>query len=80
MAITLSPATQQLLEQRVKKGEYSADEVVHAALSALDELEANGVDDAMLDALDRAEDQVEHGEVHDWTAVRDQVRARFLDQ
>lgn len=31
-----------------------------------------------LDAIDRAEDQIERGEVRDWNDVRDNVRSRFL--
>ena len=76
MAITLSPATQRLLEEKLKTGGYgSADEVVQAALDALSEREAHGLDEQTLDALDRAEDQVESGDVHDWTDVRDKVRS-----
>lgn len=81
MAISLSPETQRLLEAKVKSGAYrSADDVVHAALSALEELESTGLDDEALDAIDRAEDQVESGQVHDWKDVREQVRAKFLGE
>ena len=79
MEIALSPQTQHLLEEKLKSGAYrSADEVVHAALTALDELEAHQLDDATLDAIDRAEDEIERGQVHDWSAVREQVRDKFL--
>jgi antitoxin ParD1/3/4 len=79
MAISLSPEIQKLLEDRVRSGAYpSADEVVHAALSALDELEAIKPDDETLAAIDRSEDQIERGEVHNWNDVRDRVRDRFL--
>jgi flavin-binding protein dodecin len=47
-------------------------------LEALNEREAHSLDDATLDAIDRAEDQIERGQVHDWKDVREQVRARFL--
>jgi hypothetical protein len=30
-----------------------------------------------LDAIDRAEDQIERGEVHDWEDLRVQVRSQF---
>ncbi len=79
MNIALSPQTQKLLEEKLNSGGYrSADDVVHAALEALNELEAHGLDKETLDAIDRAEDQIERGEVHGWQDVREQVRARFL--
>jgi putative addiction module CopG family antidote len=79
MNIALSPETQKLLEEKLKSGEYrSPDEVVHAALEVLNEFEAHVLDGDTLDAIDRAEDQIERGEVHDWKDVREQVRAKFL--
>jgi Arc/MetJ-type ribon-helix-helix transcriptional regulator len=77
MNISLSPETQELLERKLKTGAYpSADAVVQAALEALDKIDA--LDDSTFDAIDRAEDQIERGEVHDWKDVREQVRAKFL--
>jgi putative addiction module CopG family antidote len=79
MTISLSDATQKLLEEKLQSGGYrSADEVVHAALEALNELESRTLDAETLDAIDRAEDQIDRGEVHDWKDVRRQVRERFL--
>lgn len=80
MTILLSAETQKLLEEKLLKGGgyQSADEVVHAALEALNIAEEHALDDETLDAIDRAEDQIEHGEVHDWTDVREQLRAKFL--
>jgi putative addiction module CopG family antidote len=79
MTITLSPETRKLLEAKLSSGSYqSADDVVRAALEALTELEAQDLDDETLDAIDRAEDQIDRGEVHDWRNVREQVRAKFL--
>ena len=79
MDISLSPETQKLLGERLKSGEYrSADDVVHAAERALNELEAHGFDERTLDAIDRAEDQIERGEYHDWKDVRDHVGRKFL--
>ena len=80
MAITLelSPQTQERLEQRLQSGEYdSADDLVRAALQALEEI-ASPLDEATLDAIDRAEDQIERGEVHDWKAIRDQLRSELI--
>ncbi|HRX86538.1 MAG TPA: hypothetical protein P5572_16065 [Phycisphaerae bacterium] len=79
MNIALSARTQRLLEETLRSGAYdSPDEAVHAALQALQDTDAFALDDETLDALDRAEDQVERGEVHDWEIVRERVRARFL--
>lgn len=79
MNIALSPETQKLLNEKLKGGEYRcADDVVRAALKALDELDAHRLDDPTLDAIDRAEDQIERGAVHEWKDVREQVRAKFL--
>jgi putative addiction module CopG family antidote len=79
MTITLSEKTQKLVEERIRSGAYrSADEVVHAALEALNELEVGELDEDTLDAIDRAEEQIERGQVHDWQGVREQVRAKFL--
>ncbi|NLE58827.1 MAG: hypothetical protein GX616_10735, partial [Planctomycetes bacterium] len=67
MNIALSPETQKLLEDKLNSGGYrSVDDVVHAALEALNELDEHGLDEETLDAIDRAEDQIERGEVHDW--------------
>jgi putative addiction module CopG family antidote len=81
MAISLSDRTQKLIEEKLNSGQYSsADDVVHAALEALNELEAHGLDEETLDAIDRAEDQIERGEIHDWKNVREQIRAKFLEK
>ena len=78
MTITLSAETRKLLEEKLKSGGYgSAEEVVHAALQALSELEARDVDEETHDAIDRAEDQIDRGEVHDWETVREQVHKIF---
>ena len=78
MTIVLSPETQKLLEKKLSGGEFaSADEVVRAALEALDWSSGNFLDEGTLDALDRAEDQIERGEERDWKDVRQQVIDMF---
>ena len=74
MTISLSPKA---IEEKLKSGAYrSADDVVHAASEALADAESFGsLDAATLDAIDRAEDQIERGEVHDWKAARERGRA-----
>jgi len=81
MTIFLSDETERLLKAKLQSGEYrSADEVVHAALEALNELESRSLDKETLDAIDRSEDQIERGEVHDWKDVRSEVREQFLGE
>lgn len=80
MNISISPETQKLLEERMQQGGYrSADDAVHAALEALNELETEPLDEKTLDAIDRAEDQIERGDFHDLDDVKDQIRARFAE-
>lgn len=79
MGVTLTPETQRLLEDKLRGSAYqSADEVVLAALEALNELENLELDDDTLDAIDRAEEQIARGEVHDWQSVREEIREEFL--
>ena len=62
MSITLSPETQKLIEERMKQDGYpSADDVVLAALELLDQKEP--LDEQTLAAIDRAESQIEAGEL-----------------
>ena len=76
MTISLSTETQKLLEEKLQSGEYrSADGVLHAALDALNELESHSLDEATLDAIDRAEHQIERRQVHDWKDARERARA-----
>ena len=80
MSLSLSPETERLVEEKLKSGGYrSADDVVHAAMQALNELEARGLDEKTLDAIDRAEDQIERGEIYQWADVREKLRAKFVE-
>ena len=79
MNFVLSVETQALIEEKLRDGEYqSADELILAALMALGDGHSNLLDDQTLDAIDRAEDQIERGQVHDWSEVREQVRIKLL--
>ena len=63
MPISLSAETQKLIEDRMKqRGAPSADDVVQAAIHALDEMEATEPDDETWGAIDRAEEQYQRGE------------------
>ncbi len=77
--VRLNEQTEKLLEEKVQSGDYgSADEVVRAALLALDEAKSIGLSDEVLDAIDRAEDQIDSGQVHDWKDVRENVQNMFF--
>jgi len=77
MTVSLSPETQKLLDEKLQTGQYSSpDEVVRAALEALNEL--GGLDEQTLDAIDRAEEQIERGEVHDLKDVRQRILDKFV--
>ena len=78
MVISLSEETQRLVQQKLGAGGYrSADDVVRAALDALDQLEPPALDTETLDGIDRAEEQIKRGDVLEWTEARDGVRAMF---
>ena len=79
MSISLNPDTQRLIEERMKQGGYrTADDLVHAAIDALDETEVLPLDEEILDAIDRAEAQIERGEYREWSEVRQEFRSRCL--
>ena len=79
MTVSLSPETQELLQRKLQTGGYpSADAVIFAALEALEKLSGDPLSESALDSIDRAEDQIDRGNVHEWKDVREQVRARFL--
>lgn len=78
MVISLSEETQRLLQEKLTGGGYgSADDVVRAALDALDQLEAPALDAETLDGIDRAEEQIKRGDVREWADARDQGRGTF---
>lgn len=78
MAIKLSIDTQKRIEEKLKGGPYSsADELICAAIDALDELDSEGLDNETLAAIDRGNEQIERGEVYDWNDVREEVRKKF---
>jgi putative addiction module CopG family antidote len=52
-----------MLEEKLKSGQYhSADEVVHATLQALEELESHHLRTEVQGAIDRAKDRIECGQ------------------
>jgi hypothetical protein len=45
-----------------------------------DKTDAQDLDEATLDAIDLAEDQIDRGECRDWKDVRQQIRDKFLNR
>ena len=67
--MTLSPETCALTESRMKAGSYrSPDDVVRAALDALNVIEEDELDDGEIAALGESIDQMRRGDVVNWTA------------
>lgn len=78
MAIELSAETQKRIEEKLKSGQYgSADELICAAIDALNESEPEALDEETLEAIERGNEQIERGEVYDWKDVREHVRKKF---
>ena len=82
MNISLSPETQLLLEEQMKKGRFStADETMQAALRVLDDATRSGFyEDLPADtrqAIEESEDQIERGEGRAWSEVRSEILAQF---
>lgn len=83
MTISLSPETQKLLEDHMKRGGFATpDDVVRAALETLDQ--ARGEDFEDLDpetqaAIEEGLAEAERGEVRPWHEVRAELKARYID-
>ncbi|HZZ44371.1 MAG TPA: hypothetical protein VFE58_15660 [Tepidisphaeraceae bacterium] len=78
MGISLTPETERLIEEKLKQGGYStADDLVHAALGALEEMEFGPLSGETLAAIDRAEDQIERGEYRELSEVKAEWEAKL---
>jgi len=78
MNLVLSPETQRLLEDRMKKGNYpSADDAVRAALQSLDSFESDELDDDTLAAIEEGLAQANRGEGRPWEQVRQELRDKY---
>ena len=79
MAISLSPETQKLIEDRMSRDGYpTADDVVRAALELLDQ--HDGLDEETLAAIERGEQEIERGEYRDWQVVEAELRRKYLGE
>ena len=78
MTISLSDATQRLLEERMKTGDYAtADEALRVALETLNQLETEELDDETLAAIEEGLAQADRGEGRPWEQVRQELRERY---
>jgi Arc/MetJ-type ribon-helix-helix transcriptional regulator len=82
MTISLSPETQKLLEERMKRGGFATpDDAVRVALEMLEQYEGEALEDLdpdTLAAIERAEAQSARGEGRPWEEVKAELRAKFL--
>lgn len=63
MNISLSPETQKLIEDRMKRAGYrTADEAVRSALETMEQFEAEELDDQTLTEIEEGEAQLARGE------------------
>ena len=84
MTISLTPVTQKLLEEQMKKYGYAnADEAVRIALEKLDQEEGEFVEDMDPETQASIEEglaQADRGEGRPWEEVREEIRARFIKE
>lgn len=48
--------------------------------SSLDECQSKALDEEILAAIDRAEEQIARGEYRDWEEVKSELRAKYLGE
>jgi Arc/MetJ-type ribon-helix-helix transcriptional regulator len=82
MNISLTPETEKLLEEQMKKGHFaSPDDAVRTALQTLDQVRGEdyeNLDEQTRAAIEEAEAQHQRGEGRAWGEVREELRARFI--
>ena len=78
MNIVISETTRQLLEERMKKGNFSTpDDALRVALETMDQLETEDLDDSTLAAIEEGLAQSNRGEGRPWEEVRGELRTRY---
>lgn len=84
MNIALSPSTQKLLEEQMKKGDFSdPDEVVRLALQTLDQVKADSYDELPPEArsaIEKGQTEFDSGLAKPWEQVRQELEARFINK
>lgn len=82
MNILLTPETQKLLEQRMRKGGYSSpDAALREALVTLEEMEGAAIEDLDEETqlkLERAAHESSRGEGRPWADVREELEERAV--
>lgn len=79
MGISLTPETQKLIEDRMKRDGYpTADDLVRAALELLDQNVE--LDEETLTAIERGEEQIARGEYREWADVEAELRKKYLGE
>jgi Arc/MetJ-type ribon-helix-helix transcriptional regulator len=77
MSRALSPETQALIEERMKRGGYSsADDMVRVALDVLNQVEHEPIDDREIADIRASLDQMKRGQIVDWKHFSSQHRAK----
>ena len=84
MTISLTPQTQKLLEEQMKKHGYpSADAAVRIALEKLDQEQGEYLEDLDTEtqaAIEEGLAQADRGEGRSWDQVRNEIRSRFIKE
>jgi predicted transcriptional regulator len=82
MNVSLSPKTQKLLKQQMKKsGSSNPDDLLRIALQTLDAVRGEDYEDldpATRAAIEAGEAQYQRGEYRPWGQVRKELGARFV--
>lgn len=79
MRVSVSkPELTRFIEEQVSAGRYpSAEAVVEAAVAELRDLSNEGLDDETIDAINRAEEQIDRGEGIDFRVFAAEMRRKI---
>jgi Arc/MetJ-type ribon-helix-helix transcriptional regulator len=81
MTTTLSPETEALIHDRMKRAGYStADEMVRIALDVLEQVEDQQIDDAEIVRIRESIQQMKRGELVDWKELSAPIRAKHFSR
>jgi predicted transcriptional regulator len=82
MTIHLSPETQRLLEEQMRKhGQVTPEDIVRVALEKLDQEEGPCFEDLDAEtqlAIEEGLAQADRGEGRPWEEIKEQLRSRFM--
>lgn len=81
MSVNLSPETQALVEEHLRRGGYAtADDLVRVALRVLSQVEAEPISDEEAEEIRESLSQFERGEVVEWDELSARLRAKYLGE